>query len=177
MTGPWRIQVLRSTNTGRRCTRTHRPSWALCIWDSRSRPSRTTCTALRSTNTSCPPPISWWSAPGTPTTSARSTPSTRWVRSVRSTRCPDPIPRGPTTSHAISCRYDRLWLLAIIDWVSEWNFFQVFIYRLFWKSPDTPRRIRMDDIKRAFPAHSESSIRKRLKLCADFKRTGVDSNW
>ena len=30
----------------------------------------------------------------------------------------------------------------------------------------------MDDIKRAFPMHSESSIRKRLKLCADFKRTG-----
>ena len=35
----------------------------------------------------------------------------------------------------------------------------------------------MDDIKRAFPSHSESSIRKRLKLCADFKRTGMDSNW
>ena len=49
---------------------------------------------------------------------------------------------------------------------------QIFIYRLFWKSPDTPRRIKMDDIKRAFPMHSESSIRKRLKLCADFKRTG-----
>ena len=31
----------------------------------------------------------------------------------------------------------------------------------------------MDDIKRAFPMHSESSIRKRLKLCADFKRTGM----
>ena len=30
----------------------------------------------------------------------------------------------------------------------------------------------MDDIKTAFPSHSESSIRKRLKLCADFKRTG-----
>lgn len=30
----------------------------------------------------------------------------------------------------------------------------------------------MDDIKKAFPSHSESSIRKRLKLCADFKRTG-----
>lgn len=30
----------------------------------------------------------------------------------------------------------------------------------------------MEDIKRAFPNHSESSIRKRLKLCADFKRTG-----
>ena len=30
----------------------------------------------------------------------------------------------------------------------------------------------MDDIKKAFPHHSESSIRKRLKQCADFKRTG-----
>jgi len=35
----------------------------------------------------------------------------------------------------------------------------------------------MEEIKRAFPMHSESSIRKRLKLCADFKRTGADSNW
>ena len=34
----------------------------------------------------------------------------------------------------------------------------------------------MDDIKRAFPMHSESSIRKRLKLCADFKRTGQSSS-
>jgi len=53
------------------------------------------------------------------------------------------------------------------------DFLQVFIYRLFWKSSDTPRRIKMDDIKKAFPSHSESSIRKRLKLCADFKRTGT----
>ncbi|XP_037910415.1 transcription initiation factor TFIID subunit 1 isoform X2 [Hermetia illucens] len=57
------------------------------------------------------------------------------------------------------------------------DFLQVFIYRLFWKSRDNPRRIKMDDIKKAFPAHSESSIRKRLKQCADFKRTGMDSNW
>lgn len=57
------------------------------------------------------------------------------------------------------------------------DFLQVFIYRLFWKSKDNPRRIRMDDIKKAFPGHSESSIRKRLKQCADFKRTGMDSNW
>ncbi|KAJ0177252.1 hypothetical protein K1T71_007261 [Dendrolimus kikuchii] len=57
------------------------------------------------------------------------------------------------------------------------DFLQVYIYRLFWKSRDKPRRIKMDDIKRAFPSHSESSIRKRLKLCADFKRTGLDSNW
>lgn len=57
------------------------------------------------------------------------------------------------------------------------DFLQVFIYRLFWKSTDNPRRIKMEDIKKAFPSHSESSIRKRLKLCADFKRTGMDSNW
>ena len=35
----------------------------------------------------------------------------------------------------------------------------------------------MDDIKKAFPSHSESSIRKRLKPCAEFRRTGPDSNW
>ena len=54
---------------------------------------------------------------------------------------------------------------------------KVFIYRLFQKSRDCPKRIKMDDIKKAFPAHSESSIRKRLKPCAEFHRTGPDSNW
>lgn len=57
------------------------------------------------------------------------------------------------------------------------DFLLVFIYRLFWKSTDTPRKIKMEDIKRAFPLYSESSIRKRLKLCANFKRTGMYSNW
>ncbi|QQP50590.1 Transcription initiation factor TFIID subunit, partial [Caligus rogercresseyi] len=57
------------------------------------------------------------------------------------------------------------------------DFLQVFIYRLFWKSRDNPKRIKMDEIKKAFPAHSESSIRKRLKPCAEFHRTGHDSNW
>lgn len=57
------------------------------------------------------------------------------------------------------------------------DFLQVYIYRLFWKSQDEPKRIKMEDIKKAFPLHSESSIRKRLKQCADFKRTGMDSNW
>ncbi|KAK2151093.1 hypothetical protein LSH36_376g04026 [Paralvinella palmiformis] len=57
------------------------------------------------------------------------------------------------------------------------DFLQVFIYRLFLKSKDEPKRIKMEEIKKAFPSHSESSIRKRLKLCADFKRTGMDSNW
>merc|ERR1719195_1114885 len=57
------------------------------------------------------------------------------------------------------------------------DFLQVFIYRLFWKSRDSPKRLKMDDIMKAFPAHSESSIRKRLKPCAEFHRTGPDSNW
>lgn len=71
----------------------------------------------------------------------------------------------------IICNISRqLWLKLYVMFF----FFQVFIYRLFWKSKDNPRRIKMDEIKRAFPAHSESSIRKRLKPCADFKRTGVD---
>jgi hypothetical protein len=48
---------------------------------------------------------------------------------------------------------------------------------LFWRSRDNPRRIKMDEIKKAFAAHSESSIRKRLKPCAEFHRTGQDSNW
>ncbi|CAL4233195.1 unnamed protein product, partial [Meganyctiphanes norvegica] len=54
------------------------------------------------------------------------------------------------------------------------KFLQVFIYRLFLKSKDSPRRIKMDEIKKAFPLHLESSIRKCLKPCAVFNRTGVN---
>ncbi|RDD46850.1 Transcription initiation factor TFIID subunit 1 [Trichoplax sp. H2] len=57
------------------------------------------------------------------------------------------------------------------------DFLQVYIYRLFAKSTDNPKRIKMDAIKKSFTSHSESSIRKRLKLCADFKRTGDHSNY
>uniref|UniRef100_A0A6I8NJU8 Transcription initiation factor TFIID subunit 1 n=1 Tax=Ornithorhynchus anatinus TaxID=9258 RepID=A0A6I8NJU8_ORNAN len=57
------------------------------------------------------------------------------------------------------------------------DFLQVFIYRLFGKSRDRPPRIRMEDIKKAFPFHAESTIRKRLNVCADFQRTGMVSNW
>jgi len=57
------------------------------------------------------------------------------------------------------------------------DFLQIFIYRLFCKSAANPRRIKMEDIRKAFPKHSESSVRKRLKLCADFRRTGADCNW
>uniref|UniRef100_A0A6G1SBJ4 Transcription initiation factor TFIID subunit 1 n=1 Tax=Aceria tosichella TaxID=561515 RepID=A0A6G1SBJ4_9ACAR len=56
------------------------------------------------------------------------------------------------------------------------DFLQVYIYRMFRKSPLEPKRIKMDDIKKAFPLHSESSIRKRLKQCADFNRTGDNPN-
>lgn len=56
------------------------------------------------------------------------------------------------------------------------DFLQVYIYRMFWRSALEPKRIKMDDIKKAFPLHSESSIRKRLKQCADFNRTGDNPN-
>lgn len=70
-------------------------------------------------------------------------------------------------------KYCKSWQFYDLPSWTDINFiFQVFIYRLFGKSKDTPRRIKMDDIKKAFPSHSESSIRKRLKQCADFKRTG-----
>ncbi len=49
---------------------------------------------------------------------------------------------------------------------------QIYIYRLFLQSHEQPRRIRIDDIKRVFPRLAESSIRKRLKTSADFRRTG-----
>ena len=62
----------------------------------------------------------------------------------------------------------------IIHYLKYWYFkSQVYIYRRFWSSKDNPRRIKMEEIKKAFPSHSESMIRKRLKLCADFKRTGM----
>ncbi|VDM36249.1 unnamed protein product [Hydatigera taeniaeformis] len=51
------------------------------------------------------------------------------------------------------------------------DFLQVYILRLFLKSTDEPKRIKMEEIRSAFPNHSESSVRKRLKICADFKRT------
>ncbi|PIO75027.1 hypothetical protein TELCIR_02957 [Teladorsagia circumcincta] len=62
----------------------------------------------------------------------------------------------------------------------ENNLFRsAFIYRLFWASEHRPRRLKMDDIKAAFPHYAESSVRKRLKQCSDFKRlgTGPDQNY
>ena len=55
------------------------------------------------------------------------------------------------------------------------DFLQAFIFRLFHRSRDLPKRIKMEDIKRAFPTHAENGIRKRLKLCADLRQT--DANW
>jgi hypothetical protein len=58
------------------------------------------------------------------------------------------------------------------------DFLQAFILRLFHRSREIPKRIRFEDVKRAFPTHTESSIRKRLKLCSDFRRNGkTDANW
>uniref|UniRef100_A0A914V608 Transcription initiation factor TFIID subunit 1 histone acetyltransferase domain-containing protein n=1 Tax=Plectus sambesii TaxID=2011161 RepID=A0A914V608_9BILA len=52
------------------------------------------------------------------------------------------------------------------------DFLLAFIYRLFWASEHQPRRLKMEDIKAAFPHYAESSVRKRLKQCSDFKRLG-----
>ena len=59
------------------------------------------------------------------------------------------------------------------------DFLLAFIYRLFWASTDSPRRLKMEDIKAAFPHYAESSVRKRLKGCSDFKRlgTGPEQNY
>ncbi|KAF6779571.1 hypothetical protein AHF37_01021 [Paragonimus kellicotti] len=43
------------------------------------------------------------------------------------------------------------------------DFLQVFILRLFLRSTDEPKRIKIEEIRKAFPNHSESSVRKRLK--------------
>ncbi|VDN01342.1 unnamed protein product [Thelazia callipaeda] len=52
------------------------------------------------------------------------------------------------------------------------DFLLSYIYRLFWASGQNPRRLKMEDIKEAFPHYAESSVRKRLKQCSDFKRLG-----
>ncbi|GMT19156.1 hypothetical protein PFISCL1PPCAC_10453, partial [Pristionchus fissidentatus] len=59
------------------------------------------------------------------------------------------------------------------------DFLMAFIYRLFWASSENPRRLKMEDIKAAFPHYAESSVRKRLKVCSDFKRlaSGMDQNY
>ena len=57
------------------------------------------------------------------------------------------------------------------------DFLMVFLFRLFLRSTVSPKKIRMEEVRKAFPALSEGSIRKRLKQCAEFKRTGIDSNW
>ncbi|CAL4062811.1 unnamed protein product [Meganyctiphanes norvegica] len=56
------------------------------------------------------------------------------------------------------------------------NFLKMFIYRLFKKS-DSQRRLSMKDIKMAFPSAPESFLRKVLKPCAKFHRTGPNSNY
>uniref|UniRef100_A0AC34FBM2 Transcription initiation factor TFIID subunit 1 n=1 Tax=Panagrolaimus sp. ES5 TaxID=591445 RepID=A0AC34FBM2_9BILA len=56
------------------------------------------------------------------------------------------------------------------------DFLFMFIYRLFWASSDIPRRLKMEDIRKAFPHYPESTLRKRLKICATFIRTGEGVN-
>eukprot|EP01134_Creolimax_fragrantissima_P006322 CFRG6322T1 len=54
---------------------------------------------------------------------------------------------------------------------------EVHISRLFKCQKDKEKKVKIEDIKAAFPIHSETSIRKKLKACSDFKRGGNDSGW
>jgi transcription initiation factor TFIID subunit 1 len=59
------------------------------------------------------------------------------------------------------------------------DFLLLFLYKLFRESDDSPPRIKMEAVRKAFPpaAMSESVIRKVLKQCADFKREGYENGW
>ncbi|OUC49717.1 Bromodomain protein [Trichinella nativa] len=92
-----------------------------------------------------------------------------YIRKVEALFCVGqelPLIEVPSPNSKRACNFVRDFLLA-------------FIYRLFWNSKDDPRRLRMDDLRRAFPHHAESSIRKRLRICSDFRRlgSGIDSNF
>lgn len=141
------------------------------------RPLRTIFSVLQSTSIKCGRRTSWFCGRDTAITSETLWTFSWWVRSVPSLKSLDPTPNGPTHTSETSCRCVEWTQVSSRTpssqcWAVRSAVVQVFIYRLFWKSKDRPRRIRMEDIKKAFPSHSESSIRKRLKLCADFKRTG-----
>ncbi|XP_003373355.1 putative bromodomain protein [Trichinella spiralis] len=92
-----------------------------------------------------------------------------YIRKVEALFCVGqelPLIEVPSPNSKRACNFVRDFLLA-------------FIYRLFWNSKEDPRRLRMDDLRRAFPHHAESSIRKRLRICSDFRRlgSGIDSNF
>ncbi|PAA82498.1 hypothetical protein BOX15_Mlig009081g3 [Macrostomum lignano] len=60
------------------------------------------------------------------------------------------------------------------------DFLQVNIYRLFLRSLDEPRRVRVDEVRRLFPPDgvlTELTVRKRLKACADLRRSGGGGGW
>ncbi|EGT31438.1 hypothetical protein CAEBREN_07628 [Caenorhabditis brenneri] len=57
------------------------------------------------------------------------------------------------------------------------DFLFAFIYRLFWASEHNPRRLKMEDVRNAFPHYAESNIRKRLKMCSTFIRSGSEAFW
>uniref|UniRef100_A0A1I7TBT1 Transcription initiation factor TFIID subunit 1 n=1 Tax=Caenorhabditis tropicalis TaxID=1561998 RepID=A0A1I7TBT1_9PELO len=57
------------------------------------------------------------------------------------------------------------------------DFLFAFIYRLFWASEHNPRRLKMEDVRNAFPHYAESNIRKRLKMCSTFTRNGSEAFW
>lgn len=46
---------------------------------------------------------------------------------------------------------------------------EVYITRMFKNQKDREKKVRLEDIKAAFPTQSEVSIRKKLKVCVVFR--------
>ena len=109
-----------------------------------------------------------------------------WARSVQRWRSPPPTPSQLLCSRKsffrCVCGCVGVWVCGCVGeeggymhaCVYRIFLMQVFLYRLFRESVESPRKIKMDVVRRAFPQSviSESVIRKVLKLCADFKREG-----
>lgn len=66
----------------------------------------------------------------------------------------------------------RNFILILPNKKKFWHVEQVFIYRLFWKSKDQPTTDPNGRYKKPSFLIQKAVSGKRLKLCADFKRTG-----
>lgn len=57
------------------------------------------------------------------------------------------------------------------------DYIDLFICRLFWKSKDNPKSLKMEDLRRAFPSQSEVYLRRRLSQWSEFHRVGNENKW
>lgn len=72
---------------------------------------------------------------------------------------------SPNSKSALNCSRERC---------------QLYIFTLFMKCKETPKKIKIASVRKAFKQHSENGIRKRLKMCSDYiriKTPNGKSNW